>query len=125
VPLFPIFPILLYCLFGLIWLAGALVAAALLVTRRYRVRSLNFLVVATSSFLGSCGLSMALISAIDIAGYGPWWGADFGIVLWLASLVPGAVGGAMIGARQRDAWKNAYRFSQVVIQRRLRSIRSR
>jgi len=42
VPLFSLFPILLYGLIGLIWLACALVAAALLVTRRYRVRSAQF-----------------------------------------------------------------------------------
>ncbi len=123
--MFSLFPILLYGLIGLIWLGCALVATALLVTRRYRARSVTLLVAATSSFVGSCGLSIALIHALDIGGYGPWWGSDFGILLWLASLVLGAGVGAVIGPAAARRLACVYRFSQSVIQRRLRSMRSR
>jgi hypothetical protein len=75
--------------------------------------------------IGLIWLAYALINAIDLAGYGPWWGADFGISLWLASLVVGAGVGAMIGPAAARRLGSAYRFSQLVIQRRLRSIRSR
>lgn len=84
------------------------------------------MVAATSRFLGSCGLSIALINAIEAGGTGPWWGSDFRVLLWLASLVLGAVIEAMLGpaaAARRLAC--GYRFSQSVIQRRLRSMRSR
>ena len=112
-------------IWGLIWLSCSLVAAALLVTPRHRARSVTLFVAVPSGFVGSCGLSIALINAVDIGGYGPWWGSDFGISLWLASLVLGAGVGAMIGPAAARRRGGAYRFSQLVIQRRFRSIRSR
>jgi len=96
-PLFPLFPTLVFAVILTAWLVCVVCGLVMLLFKQHRSRSLYLFFGSTGGLLTSFGASTSLVFASGQVGYEPWWGSDPLIVTWFASIIVGGVVGTKVG----------------------------